>query len=75
MKKRFLTGAAVSAWTYEKETYEGVSVGIENRSTGGYDVFVNIECVKCAEGAVNRIVIKKSVLEKLKNADWVVIEE
>ena len=70
LNKKLETGLCTRAWAYENETVQGISVGI--KGDGYYEAVFHIESVKCAEGLVNRVVIKKDFL---KEKGIIIIEE
>ncbi len=72
LQKRLRTGAVIKTWNYDEVTTTGQTVAVKNGSTGDYEALVHVEGVKCAEGIVNRLVIKKTTAEKL---GWIVVEE
>ena len=72
LSKKLATGTVIRSWIYDDEATTGQTVAIKNGSTGDYDPAIHIESVKCAQGDKNRIVIKRSVLEKL---GFLIVEE
>ena len=72
LKRFFRTGTVIKAWNYDEVTTTGQTIAVKNGSTGDYEALVHVEGVKCAEGIVNRIVIKKTTAKKL---GWIVVEE
>ena len=72
--KKLDTGTVLMSWNYE--TRDGSSMGqeisVRDKNTGGYQVLIDIGSRKTEKGVENRLVIKKSLAEKL---GWVVIEE
>ena len=69
--KKLSTGATLRAWNFEESNAAGQTMAIKN-SNGDFEPFLHAEAVNCAQGTCNRVVFKKSVLEKL---GWIVIEE
>lgn len=69
--KTLKTGTKIRVWDYENENHSGHAIGIKDVN-GDFPVVINAESVNCAQGTVNRVVIKKSILEKL---GWVIVEE
>lgn len=71
LNKKLATGTKVSAWNYEDGNHVGQALAVKNRN-GDYVSVINIESVNCAQGLVDRVVIKKSAL---KEAGFLIIEE
>ncbi len=71
LNKKLKTGTCLRAWNYEEANFAGQAIGVKN-SNGDYKSVVNIESANCLEGTVNRIVIKKTELEKM---GFVIVEE
>ncbi len=69
--KKLNTGATLRAWNFEESNAQGQTMAIKNNN-GDYEPFLHAEAINCAQGTVNRIVFKKSVLE---NLGWLIIEE
>jgi len=72
LNKKLETGTVIKAWNYDGVTTTGMSVAAKNGNTGGFDALLHVESVKCAEGVVNRLVIKRATVEKL---GWTITEE
>ena len=72
LSKKLSTGTVIKAWNYDKMTTVGQTIGVKNGSTGDFEALVHVESVKCSEGVVNRLVIKKTTAEKL---GWIIVEE
>lgn len=72
LKKKLDTGTVIAAYNHEEGNTVGQTISAKNGSTGCYEPLVHIESVKCAEGTMNRLVIKRSTAEKL---GWLIIEE
>jgi hypothetical protein len=72
LSKKLETGTVIKAWNYDEGNTVGMSVAAKNGNTGVLDALLHIESVKCAEGVVNRLVIKRETAEKL---GWTIIEE
>ena len=71
LQKKLASGANIRTWNYNEENYVGQAMGIKN-DNGTYESVINVESAVCSEGTVNRVVIKKSLLEKM---GWTIIEE
>jgi hypothetical protein len=71
LKAKLKTGTTIGAATYDHITTKGIVVGTENSSTGNFDTLVQVESVKCADGIVNRIVLKKELAKQL---GWTILE-
>ena len=71
LSKKLETDSIIKTWNYNEGNTIGQTVGVKN-TNGDYDSILHIESVKCSEGVKNRVVIKRSVLEKL---DWIIVEE
>ena len=71
LNRKLPTGDSIGAWSYGTPCFVGIALGIKNKN-GDYVNVVNAEGVKCSDGIINRLVIKKSLLEK---KGWVIIEE
>lgn len=71
LAKTLDTGSKIRTWNYDDSNTKGQTVSIKN-SNGDYEPIIHIESVKCSEGIVDRVVIKKSVLEK---AGWLIVED
>ncbi len=65
LQKKLKTGTIIKAWNYEEGTTTGQTVAAKNGSTGGFEPLIHAESVKCSEGIVNRLIIKKSVAKRL----------
>ncbi len=71
LAKKLATGTCVRTVNFDEEECGGIAdnkgqaVGVKDSRTGGYRDVMIIESRKCAEGTVNRIELKKSVLEDL----------
>ena len=72
LQKRLKTGTVIKAWNYDEVTTTGQTVAAKNGSTGDFEALIHAESVKCSEGIINRLVIKKSVAKRL---GWIVVEE
>lgn len=71
LSKKLETGTCLRTWNYDDGVTSGQTIGIKNEY-GDYKPIAHIESVRCAEGLVNRVVIKKSFL---KEKGFVIIEE
>ena len=69
--KKLKTGTCLQTWNYDDGVTSGQTIGIKNEN-GDYTPVAHIESVRCAEGLVNRLVLKKSFL---KEKGFVIIEE
>ncbi len=64
LNKKLETGTIVKAWTYEEGNTVGITVGSNKETSGDPIPLLHIESVRCAEGTVNRIVIKNDTIKK-----------
>lgn len=71
INKKLETGTCLRAWNYETGATVGQTIGIKN-SNGDYEAVIHVESVRCDDEIKDRIVIKKSSLEKL---GFIIIEE
>lgn len=62
--KRLSTGTLIKAWNFDESNCQGQTVAVKN-SNGDYQPVIHIESRNCAQGTVDRVEIKKSVLEEL----------
>ncbi len=72
LSKKLATGTVVKAWNYDEVTTTGMTIAEKNGSTGNFDALIHVESVKCAEGIINRLVIKRDAANKL---GWTIVEE
>ena len=64
LHKKLETGTIVGAWNYDEGNTQGEAIGVKNKNGNLKSIF-NIESVRCLEGVVNRVVLKKAELEAL----------
>lgn len=62
--KKLRTGTMLRTFNFDESNANGQMVTIRNNN-GDYQNVVCIESVNCAQGTIDRIQIKKSVLESL----------
>lgn len=72
LNKKLETGTIVKAWPYEEGNTVGITVGSEKKTLDGPAALLHVESVRCAEGTVNRIVIKNDTIKK---QGWLVLED
>lgn len=71
LSKKLATGAVIQAFNFNDVNQVGQGISIKNGSTGDSDLLVRVESVRCAEGIVNRVCIKKSAM---KQHGFIIIE-
>ncbi|ADL36160.1 hypothetical protein bpr_II223 (plasmid) [Butyrivibrio proteoclasticus B316] len=71
LSKKLATGTCIRAWNYDLGNCIGQAIAVKNNNAD-YPAMVSVESVKCAQGTINRVVIKKSELEKM---GFIVVEE
>ena len=73
--KKLESGTCIKTWNFEDDTFMGQTVAIKDDEMC-YTPIVHVESVKCMEDdkpvVKNRIVIKKSILERY---DFDIVEE
>ena len=72
LQKKLKTGTVIKAWNYDEVTTTGQTVAAKNGFTGDFESLIYAESVKCSDGIINRLVIKRSVAQRL---GWIVVEE
>ncbi len=64
LNKKLKTGTCVKTWNYDEPNFAGQAISVKN-SNGDYNPVVYIESANCIEGTVDRVCVKKSLLESM----------